>query len=80
MHLGLGLAERRDGGEAGGALLAAAEAAIRRPVTLSALSANDRGLRWYLKRGYHITGGGLEDDWEGGPAVWQDLRKEKSRY
>jgi 2-phosphosulfolactate phosphatase len=60
----------------GDALLTAAETAIGGAVTLSVLSANDRGLRWYLKRGYRIAGGKLEENWQGGPAVWLSLRKD----
>jgi len=60
----------------GAALLDAAEAAIAGPVSLTALAANQRGLRWYLRRGYRITGGSLEENWEGGPAVWLALRKD----
>ncbi|WP_299616266.1 GNAT family N-acetyltransferase [Pelagibius sp.] len=59
----------------GDALLAAAEAAIEGTVTLNVLSVNDRGLRWYMRRGYRIVEGNLEEDWEGGPAIWLTLEK-----
>lgn len=59
----------------GSNLLAAAEQAIRGPTRLSVLSVNDRGLRWYMKRGYRVTDAQAEDDWEGGLAIWLTLEK-----
>ncbi|WP_420345656.1 GNAT family N-acetyltransferase [Pelagibius sp.] len=60
---------------AGAALLRRAEEALGGAVSLTVLSVNDRGLRWYMKRGYRVTEGRLEADWEGGPAVWLTLEK-----
>jgi GNAT superfamily N-acetyltransferase len=62
---------------AGGLLLAAVEEAIGLPVRLTALSVNDAGLRFYLRRGYAVVGGVLEEDWHGGPVVWLDLEKRR---
>ncbi len=59
----------------GGLLLAAVEEAMGLPVRLTALSVNDAGLRFYLRRGYAVVGGALEEDWHGGPVVWLDLEK-----
>ncbi|HIC81877.1 MAG TPA: GNAT family N-acetyltransferase [Kiloniellaceae bacterium] len=60
----------------GAALLEAAEQALGAPVTLTVLSVNDSGLRWYMGRGYRIAGGQLEADWEDGPAIWLTLKKD----
>ncbi len=65
----------RQGCGAGSALLTRCEQAVAGPVTLSTLSANDLGLRWFLRRGYHIIGGRLDENWHGGPVVWIFLRK-----
>lgn len=59
----------------GAMLLEAAEQRLGTPITLTVLSVNDRGLRWYMARGYRIAGGQLEADWEGGPAIWLTLKK-----
>ncbi|WP_299397781.1 GNAT family N-acetyltransferase [Pelagibius sp.] len=59
----------------GSALLEAAERRLGMPITLTVLSVNDHGLRWYMARGYRIAGGQLEADWEGGPAIWLTLKK-----
>ena len=63
------------GSGVGSALLEAAETAISGPVSLSVLSVNDRGLRWYMKRGYRVSEAKAEEDWEGGLAVWLTLEK-----
>ena len=60
----------------GAALLEVAERAIAGPVSLTTLSANDEALYWYLRRGYAIVGGELQEDWHGGPVIWLRLRKE----
>lgn len=62
----------------GAALLSAAEEVIAGPVTLKALSLNDKGLRWYMKRGYSVTAAEVEEDWQGRPAVWLTLRNDKA--
>lgn len=59
----------------GSLLLGAVEADLGLPVRLSALSVNDAGLRFYLRQGYTIVGGSLEEDWQGGPVVWLELEK-----
>jgi GNAT superfamily N-acetyltransferase len=65
-HQGLGI---------GSALLAAAEAVIDGVVSLTTLAVNDRALSWYMRRGYRINGGNLQESWAGGPVVWIDLEK-----
>ena len=65
-HLGTGV---------GGMLLSAAETEIDGRTTLKAMAVNDTALGWYLRRGYGIVGGMLEDNWHGGPVVWIMLEK-----
>jgi GNAT superfamily N-acetyltransferase len=62
----------------GSALLRAVEAALAGAVTLDVFAVNHPALCWYLRRGYRIDGGELDEDWHGGPVVWVRLRKEKS--
>ncbi len=68
---------RAQGLGVGSALLDAAETAIDAPIRLTTLWINDRGLLWYMRRGYRITGGEMEADWHGGPVVWIELEKPK---
>jgi ribosomal protein S18 acetylase RimI-like enzyme len=59
----------------GSALLRVAEAALAGAVTLDVFAVNHPALCWYLRRGYRIDGGELDEDWHGGPVVWVRLRK-----
>ena len=61
----------------GGLLLTAAEAAIGGTVTATVLAANEPGIRWYIRHGYPIIGGALEQDFHGSPAVELTLTKEQ---
>ena len=53
------------GSGVGSALLRAAESACDGVVSLRTLDVNDSALKWYIRRGYRITGGNLQEDWAG---------------
>jgi ribosomal protein S18 acetylase RimI-like enzyme len=46
-------------------------------LALSVHAVNDAASIFYLRQGFEIFGGTLEDDWHGGPVVWLHLRKKR---
>jgi ribosomal protein S18 acetylase RimI-like enzyme len=59
-------------------LLAAAEAAGAPSLTAQTLSVNPTSLRFFLRRGFRITGSRL-DHWNGGRVVWIHLARGRRR-
>jgi ribosomal protein S18 acetylase RimI-like enzyme len=59
-------------------LLAAAEAAGAPALTAQTLSVNPTALRFFLRRGFRITGSRPED-WNGGRVVWLHLLRDRRR-
>jgi GNAT superfamily N-acetyltransferase len=65
----------RQGAGVGSALLAAVEDTIGYPVRLRTLAINETALKFYLRRGYRVRSGWVEDGWHGGSVVWLELEK-----
>jgi GNAT superfamily N-acetyltransferase len=62
----------------GSALLAAVEETMGFPLRLRTLAVNERALKFYLRRGFKIHSGWVEDGWHGGSVVWLELEKRKN--
>ena len=59
----------------GSALLNAVESRMGYPIRLRTLASNETALKFYLRRGYRVRRGWIEDGWQGGSVVWLELEK-----